>query len=119
MLDVGGGRPLVFVQRGWTPALVLGVFHTKVKSNGDTHGANLAFHVNLAGGINPGKLKLSSLNGQEHIQCEIGAGYDFMRSAPLLGLGLNGPFVAAGVDGYLSHGLVPWLIKLLLLHLTN
>ena len=93
----------------WTPALVLGVFHTKVKSNGDTHGANLAFHVNLAGGINPGKLKLSYLNGKENIQGEIGAGYDFMRSAPLLGLGLNGPFVAAGVDGYLSHGLVPYL----------
>ena len=82
----------------WTPALVLGVFHTKVKSNGDTHGANLAFHVNLAGGINPGKLKLSYLNGKENIQGEIGAGYD-----------LNGPFVAAGVDGYLSHGLVPYL----------
>ena len=52
---------------------------------------------------------MSYLNGKENIQGEIGAGYDFMRSAPLLGLGLNGPFVAAGVDGYLSHGLVPYL----------
>ncbi len=94
---------------GWTPALVLGVFHTKVKSDGDTHGANLAFHVNLAGGIKPGKLKLSYLNGKENIQGEIGVGYDFMRSAPLLGLGLNGPFVAAGVDGYLSQGLIPYI----------
>ena len=93
----------------WTPAVVLGIFRTHVKSDGDTQGANLAFHLNLAGGIKPGKLKLSYLNGKENIQGEIGAGYDFMRSAPLLGLGLNGPFVAAGVDGYLSQGLVPYV----------
>jgi len=93
----------------WTPALVLGVFRTHVKSDGDTQGANLAFHLNFAGGIKPGKLKLSYLNGKENIQGEIGAGYDFMRSAPLLGLGLNGPFIAAGVDGYLSQGLVPYV----------
>ncbi len=93
----------------WTPALVLGVFHTKVKSDGDTQGANLSFHLNLAGGIKPGKLKLSYLNGKEKLQGELGIGYDFIRSAPLLGLGLNGPFVAAGVDGYLSHGVVPYI----------
>lgn len=93
----------------WTPAVVLGVFRTHVKSDGDTQGANLAFHLNLAGGIKPGKLKLSYLNGKENIQGELGVGYDFMRSAPLLGLGLNGPFVAAGVDGYLSQGLIPYV----------
>lgn len=93
----------------WTPSVVLGVFRTHVKSDGDTQGANLAFHLNLAGGIKPGKLKLSYLNGKENIQGELGVGYDFMRSAPLLGLGLNGPFVAAGVDGYLSQGLVPYV----------
>ena len=89
----------------WTPSVVLGVFRT----HGDTQGANLASHLNLAGGIKPGKLKLSYLNGKENIQGELGIGYDFMRSAPLLGLGLNGPFVAAGVDGYLSQGLVPYV----------
>lgn len=93
----------------WTPAVVLGVFRTHVKSDGDTQGANLAFHLNLAGGIKPGKLKLSYINGKDNIQGELGVGYDFMRSAPLLGIGLNGPFVAAGVDGYLSHGLVPYV----------
>ncbi|NTV69556.1 MAG: hypothetical protein HGA71_05340 [Azonexaceae bacterium] len=93
----------------WTPAVVLGLFRTHVKADGDTQGANLAFHLNLAGGIKPGKLKLSYLNGKENLQGEIGAGYDFARSAPLLGFGLNGPFVAAGVDGYLSQGLVPYV----------
>jgi hypothetical protein len=93
----------------WTPALVLGVFRTKVKSDGDTQGANLSFHLNFAGGVKPGKLKLSYLNGKDNLQGELGVGYDFIRSAPLLGLGLNGPFVAAGVDGYLSHGVVPYV----------
>lgn len=93
----------------WTPSVVLGVFRTHVKSDGDTQGANLAFHLNLAGGVKPGKLKLSYLNGKDNIQGELGVGYDFILSAPLLGLGLNGPFVAAGVDGYLSQGLVPYV----------
>jgi hypothetical protein len=93
----------------WTPAVVLGVYRTHVKSDGDTQGANLAFHLNLAGGIAPGKLKLSYLNGKENIQGELGVGYNFMRSAPVISLGLNGPFVAAGVDGYLNQDLVPYI----------
>lgn len=93
----------------WTPAVVVGVFNTRVKANGDTEGANLAFHLNLAGGIKPGKLKLSYLNGKENVQGEVGVGYDFLRGAPLLGLGVNGPFIGAGVDGYLNFTIVPYL----------
>jgi len=93
---------------GYTPALVLGVTNTKVKSNGDTTGGRLAFHLNLLGGITPGMLKLSYLNGKEDLQGEVGAGYNFIKSAPLLGLGVNAPYVAVGVDGYLNPGLVPY-----------
>jgi len=93
----------------WTPAVVVGVFNTRVKANGDTEGANLAFHLNLAGGVKPGKLKLSYLNGKEYAQGEIGIGYDFVRGAPLLGLGVNGPFIGAGIDGYLNFSIVPYL----------
>ena len=93
----------------WTPAVVVGLFNTRVKANGDTEGANLAFHLNLAGGIKPGKLKLSYLNGKENVQGEVGIGYDFMRGAPLLGLGVNGPFIGAGIDGYLNFNIVPYL----------
>lgn len=94
---------------GWTPSVVVGVFNTRVSANGNTEGANLAFHVNLAGGIKPGKLKLSYLNGQENLQGELGIGYDFMRGAPLLTLGANAPFVALGADGYLNGNIVPFL----------
>jgi hypothetical protein len=92
---------------GMTPALVLGVSRVKVKSDGDTSGGNLAFHVNLAGGVAPGKLKLSYINGKENIQGEAGIGYDFLKNAPLLGLGVNGPYIGAGVDAYMAHGFIP------------
>jgi len=93
---------------GATPALVLGAFRTKVDSDGDTQGGNLAFHINLAGGVKPGKLKLGYLNGKEDIQGELGIGYDFMKNAPLLGLGINAPYVNAGVDAYMNPGFVPY-----------
>lgn len=93
---------------GTTPALVLGAFRTKVKSNGDTSGGNLAFHVNFAGGIKPGKLKLGYLNGKEDFQGEVGVGYDFLKNAPLLGVGVNAPHVSAGVDIYSNPGFVPY-----------
>ncbi len=94
---------------GMTPALVLGVVNTKVKSNGDTTGANLAFHLNLAGGVAPGKIKLSALDGKNDLQAELGLGYNFMTAKPFVGLGLNAPYVAVGVDGYLTTGLVPYM----------
>ena len=93
---------------GMTPAVVLGVASTKTKSNGDTSGANLAFHFDVAGGFKPGKLKLSYLDGKEDMQGELGVGYDFLKTAPLLGLGVNIPHLAVGVDGYMGHGLVPY-----------
>lgn len=94
---------------GYTPALVLGVTNAKVKSNGDTSGARLALHINLTGGFAPGLLKLSYLNGKDDLQGEIGLGYNFIKSAPALGLGINGPYVSAGIDGYLSSGIVPYV----------
>lgn len=93
---------------GYTPALVLGLSNTKTKSDGDTTGANLALHINLAGGIKPGMFKLSYLNGNNHVQGELGAGFNFITSSPLLFLGAHGPFVAVGVDAYLNPGFVPY-----------
>jgi hypothetical protein len=94
---------------GATPALVLGAFRTKVESDGDTQGGNLAFHINLAGGVKPGKLKLGYLNGKENLQGELGIGYDFLTNAPMLGLGINAPHVSAGVDIYTNPGFVPYI----------
>jgi hypothetical protein len=94
---------------GMTPALVLGAFRAKVQSDGDTSGGSLAFHLNLAGGIKPGKIKLGYINGKENFQGEAAIGYDFLKNAPLLGLGLNAPHISAGVDAYTGPGFVPYV----------
>lgn len=94
---------------GFTPALVLGAFRARVDSDGDTQGGNLAFHLNLAGGVKPGKIKLGYINGKENLQGEIGIGYDFLKNAPLLGLGVNAPYISAGVDAYTGPGFVPYV----------
>ena len=94
---------------GMTPALLLGVMRAKVKSNGDTTGANLAFHLNLAGGVKPSKVKLSYLNGKEDLQGEFGAGYDLIKAKPVGFLGLNAAHVAVGLDGFWGAGVVPYL----------
>ena len=65
-------------------------------------------HVNLAGGVKPGKLKLSYLNGKRSVQGELGIGFNFLNTEPLIFLGVNGPYVAAGIDGYLNPGFVPY-----------
>lgn len=94
---------------GVIPALVLGVSHTKVQSDGDTEGGNLALHINLKDGIKPDKLRLSYLKGKEDLQGEFGVGYDFKEAGPLALLGVNGPFAAAGINVYLNPGFVPYL----------
>lgn len=95
---------------GMTPALVIGAANAKVRSDGDTHGANLAFHLNVFGGVKPAMLKLSYLNGKSDVQGEIGVGYSFLKSTPLLGIGVNAPYAAAGVDAFLGGGFDPYFM---------
>ena len=92
---------------GKTPALVLGAAHVKVKSNGNTEGANFSFTLKLAGGVKPSLIKLNYMNGKNDLQGELGLGYDFLKSAPLLGVGANAPYVNAGVDIY-RHAFSPF-----------
>ncbi len=94
---------------GATPALVLGVSRAKVKTNGDTTGANLSFLVNLSGGGEPAKIKLGYLNGSKNtLQSELGVGYNFLKSTPLIGAGLNAPYVNLGVDWNFGEGFDPY-----------
>lgn len=91
------------------PTLVLGVFDTRVKANGNTEGGNLSLQVNLLGGVSLGKLKLTYLNGKNDLQGEIGGGYDLAKRAPFGSVGINAPFGAIGVDGFSLRDLAPSL----------
>jgi hypothetical protein len=93
----------------YTPSLVLGVIRAEVDSDGDTHGANLSLDVNLAGNIEPGKIKINYMRGQENVQGELGFGYDFIKDSPLIGAGLNGPYINLGAELFTTDSsLVPF-----------
>jgi hypothetical protein len=74
------------------------VIRVKVDSDGGTQGANLSLDVDLAGNIQRGKIKVNYMRGQENIQGELGFGYDFIKDSPLIGAGLNEPYINLGAD---------------------
>lgn len=81
-----------------TPAAVIGFSHGKVESDGDTEAVHASLTINFLDGIQPGKVKLTYLNGKEDFQGEAGVGYDLTTNSFLLPVGVNAPHVAAGVD---------------------
>jgi hypothetical protein len=83
--------------KGYVPAVVIGFRRAEVKSGGDTQGGDISFSVNLAGGVQPDKLRVKYFNGQNDVQGEGGAGYDFAHGF-FVGLGVQGPYSNLGVD---------------------
>lgn len=92
------------------PSLVLGVFETRVKQNGNTEGGNLTVQINLQGGASLSKVKLGYLNGKNDLQGEVGGGYDLIKQAPFASVGVNAPFTTIRVDGFSLQELAPSLI---------
>lgn len=88
---------------GLTPAFVVGYRHARVESNGDTRGGDVSFSFNLLNGFQPGKLRAKYFNGQENLQGEVGAGYDFTKGI-FAGVSAQGPFVNLGVDYLFNAG---------------
>ncbi len=91
------------------PAVVVGVFNTRVKADGDTEGSHLSLSVNVENGVKLQRAKLGYIKGQEDGQGEIAAGYDFSKGEPLLGLGVNLPYLGLGVDLYRNRDIAPYL----------
>jgi len=91
---------------GLVPAVVVGYRHARVESGGDTQGGDVSFSFNLLGGIHPGKLRAKYFNGQENLQGEVGAGFDFTKGL-FAGVSAQGPYTNLGVD-YLFTAGAPW-----------
>jgi lipid-binding SYLF domain-containing protein len=89
-----------------TPELVLGFRHAQVDANGDTDGGDVSMSFNLVGGVTPGKLRAKYFNGQEKVQSEVGAGYDFTHGL-FAGVSVQGPYTNIGVD-YLFYTSSPF-----------
>jgi len=82
---------------GFAPAIVVGYRHAEVTTGGNAQGADVSFSFNIFNGFEPGKLRVKYFNGQENIQGEVGAGYDFSKGL-FAGIGAQGPFSNLGVD---------------------
>jgi len=91
---------------GLTPAIVIGYRQARVKSSGDTQGADVSFSFNLVGGLHPGKLRAKYFSGRENLQGEVGAGYDFTKGI-FAGVSAQGPYTNLGVDYLFTSG-APW-----------
>lgn len=91
---------------GLTPAVVVGYRHARVESNGDTQGGDVSFSFNLLNGFQPGKLRAKYFNGQENLQGEVGAGYDFTKGI-FAGVSAQGPHINLGAD-YLFNAAAPF-----------
>lgn len=81
-----------------TPSAVIGFSHGRVESDGDTQGVHASLSINFLDGIQLGKVKLTYLNGKEDFQGEAGIGYDLINKAFLIPVGVNAPYLAAGLD---------------------
>jgi hypothetical protein len=84
-----------------SPEIVIGIRHSRIESNGDTQGGDVSFSFGLLDGITAGKFRTKYFNGNETIQAEIGAGYDFANGL-FTGAGFNLPYATMGSDYLLS-----------------
>lgn len=87
-----------------SPEILVGFRHTDAKLNGDTQGGDISFSFGILDGITAGKFRTKYFNGNETIQAEIGAGYDFTNGF-FTGAGFNLPYASTGVDYLLSSDL--------------
>jgi hypothetical protein len=72
--------------------------------NDDTQGGDISFSFGILDGLTLGKLGTKYFNGNETIQAEIGAGYDFANGL-FTGAGFKLPYASRGVDYLLSSDL--------------
>ena len=79
------------------PEVILGLRHAKVDSNGDTYGGDISLSTKFMDGLELGKLRGKYFNGNEDVQGEIGAGFDFTKGF-YTGISVHGPYSNLGVD---------------------
>jgi hypothetical protein len=87
-----------------SPEIVVGFRHADVDLNDDTQGGDISFSFGILDGLTLEKLGTKYFNGNETIQAEIGASYNFSNGL-FTGAGFNFPYASTGVDYLLSSDL--------------
>ena len=87
-----------------TAQIVASLRHTYTNTNNTVTGAMAEIAVPLFPAAHFGpKIRAMGLLGSTSFQGEAGVGYDFYNQQPLIGLGVQGPYVEAGAN-YLFDG---------------
>ncbi len=85
--------------------VVLGYRAAKISSGGHVDGFKAEIGYVLSGaptGLAEARVKY--LNGSRSVQGELGAGFSFASQAPLVNLGVQGPYINGGVDYLFGKG---------------
>ena len=85
------------LNEGAKPELVVGFRHSRVESSGDTQGGDVSLSMKVFNIFQLGKLRMKYFSGQESVQGEASAGYDFTKGL-FLGASLKAPYTNFGVD---------------------
>ena len=92
------------------PEVVGTVRHTYTDTNNTVTGALAEVAVPLSEKLHFGpKIRAMGLIGSPSIQGEAGIGYDFANMQPLIGVGIQGPYVEGGANYLFDGQLNPYL----------
>lgn len=92
------------------PEIVGVVRHTYTDTNNTVTGALAEVAIPLSEKLHFGpKLRVMGLVGSPSVQGEAGIGYDFANQQPLIGVGIQGPYVEAGANYLLDGQLNPYV----------
>ena len=94
------------------PEIVAGVRHENTSTSDNVSGAQVDIAIPFStDGITAPKARIMGLFGNRSVQGLAGVGYDFDKAAPLLGLGVQGPFSEGGANIYADGTIDPYLGK--------
>lgn len=85
------------LNEGVQPEVVVGFRHSRVESGGDTQGGDVSLSMKIFNVFQLGKLRAKYFNGQESVQGEASAGFDFTKGL-FMGVGVKAPYSNFGID---------------------
>ncbi len=104
-VTTGGDTTKAFVGLNWVfgsgpskAEAIIGVAHGSNDASDHVTGGKAAIHFDLQDGLKFGKIKLTGLKGTNHVQAELGLGFNFLTNQ-IFGIGgINGSHFALGAD---------------------
>jgi len=108
--DTRAGIGLRFEFGDNTAQVVASVRHTYTNTDNNVTGALAEIAIPVFPNTNfAPKIRAMGLIGSTSVQGEAGVGYDFTNLQPLIGVGIQGPYVEAGANLLLSGELHPYI----------